>query len=162
MYLTGVDVTAVDTTIASGGNGPQFDLGSKYMADDGLEYKYVELKNTTATVAVAAGDVLGYGLAGIASNIVVSDNSDSQTKPIGAGVAQATIAGTLATSYYCWVQTGGAFTANQTLAGTPADGDALFLSTTDKTLTLSTAADDPICAYADDASADLCIAAFAR
>jgi hypothetical protein len=71
-------------------------------------------------------------------------------------MARATVAGVLATAYYGWVQCGGFAIVNQTIAGsTPADGDGLFLSTTDKTLTLATAADDPICAYAVDESAKM-------
>lgn len=161
MNLAGVDVTAVDTALSAGGNGPQFTLGTIYTADDGKVYKYVQLQNTTATVAAAAGDVAGYSVTGGPDHIVVTDNSDASTKPVGAGVIQATVAGVLATAYYIWVQVRGPFTANQNLAGTPTDGDALFLSTTDKTLTLATAADDPICAHCTDDSADECMAAFA-
>lgn len=120
-------------------------------------YKWVVLTNATATVTCTAGDVLGYRLAQVANCVVVSDNTDSQTKPIGAGVVVTTetVAGVAGTSYYLWVQIKGAATALKDLAGTPADGDALFLSTTDLTLTLATAADDPVVAYADDDSAQL-------
>lgn len=156
--LVGVDVTKVATSI------PDHTEGQVYTAHDGLKYKYVKVRNETATVAIAAGDVLGYlgSPSATENNTVVSDNTDAATKPVGAGVAQATIAGTLATSYWTWVLVQGPFTANNNLAGTPADGDALFLSTTDKTLTLATAADDPVCAYAIDDSADKCMAAFAH
>lgn len=144
----------------------EFALGTIYTDYDGIKYKYVKLANETATVTGAAGDVVGY-LAEPASaeenNTVVTDNSDASTKPVGAGVLQATVAGDKDAAEYVWVQVTGPFTANQDIGGTtPADGDALYLSTTDKTLTLASAADDPICAYAIDDSADKCMAAFAH
>jgi hypothetical protein len=138
--LVGVIVTAVDTD-------PQFALGTIYTNYDGKKYKYVKLRNETATVAGVAGDVaayLGSPSDGDEDNTVVLDNTDAATKPVGAGVIGAAVAGVLATAYYLWVQVTGEFTAAENLAGTPADGDALFLSTTDKTLTLATAADDPV------------------
>lgn len=158
-YLIGVDLTEVATDF------PTHTEGSVYTDSDGIKYKYVKLRNESATVAVAAGDVLGYlGSPGATeNNTVVSDNTDAATKPVGAGVALGTVAGVATTSYWIWVQVTGPFTANNDIAGTtPADGDALYLSTTDKVLTLATAVDDPICAYATDDSADKCIAAFAH
>jgi len=128
---------------------------------NGKIYKYVKLLNTSATVTGAAGDVVGYDVTAGVDGTVVTDNTDASTKPVGAGVLAATVAGVAGTAEYLWVQVAGPFTANQNLAGTPTDGDALFLSTTDLTLTLATAADDPVCAYCTDDSADECIAAFA-
>lgn len=149
--LTGVDVTSNDST-------PQFTLGQEFTSDDGKTYRYVKVLNETATVAGASGDAAAY-LGSPAStaeqSTVVTDNTDAATKPVCAGLLQATVTGAPGTAEYVWVQSKGIATANQTLAGTPADGDGLFLSTTDKTLTLSTAADDPVCAFAVDASADL-------
>lgn len=143
---------------------PKFELGELVTDYNGITYKYVKLLNETATVAGAAGDIVAYlGSPGATENYtVVTDNTDAATKPVGAGVLQATVTGATGTAEYVWVQVTGPFTANQTLAGTPADGDAVFLSTTDKTLTLSTAADDPVCAQVTDASADKCIAMFAK
>jgi len=155
--LIGVQLTSVDSTA-------QFAEGLIDQHYDGKVYKYVKVRNETATVAGAAGDVVGYlgSPSATENNTVVTDNTDAATKPVGAGVLLADVAGVLATSYFCWVQIRGPFTANQNLAGTtPADGDALFLSTTDMTLTLATAADDPVCAYVIDDSADKCMAAFA-
>ena len=117
-------------------------------------YKYVKLLNITATVTGLAGDMVGYSLALMASSTVVTDNSDSQTKPIGAGMLQGSVAGVAGTAEYIWIQIKGPALA-LSIGGTAADGDALYLSTTDKVLTLATAADDPICAYADDDSAFL-------
>lgn len=155
MSTIGIDPTADWTT------EPTFTLGAVGTAIDAQGtkcYRYVKLRNETATVAVAAGDVLAY-LASPANtaeyHTVVSDNTDAATKPIAAGMARATVAGVLATAYYGWAQTHGFATVNATIAGSPADGDALFLSTTDKTLTLAAAADDPICAFAVDASEKL-------
>ncbi len=152
--FTGVITTRVDSSA-------QYALGTIYEHFNGKKFKYVNLNNTSATVAGAAGDIAAYGLSGVNDNLVVLDNNDAATKPIGAGVVMATITGTQTTSYYVWLQVTGAFTANNNLLGSPSDGDALYLSTTDKVLTLATAADDPVCAYADDDSADECIAAFA-
>ncbi len=155
MFTIGINPTGDWTT------DPEFTLGAIGVAIDAQGtkmYRYVKLRNETATVAVAAGDMLAY-LASPANtaeyHTVVSDNSDAATKPIAAGMARATVAGAQNTAYYGWVQCAGFATVNQTIAGTPADGDGLFLSTTDKTLTLATAADDPICAYAVDESAKL-------
>lgn len=151
----GVDVTRVDSSA-------EFAEGTVYEDFSGKRYRYVKLLNESATVAGAAGDVVAYlGSPSDSENFtVVTDNTDAATKPVGAGVLQATVTGATGTAEYVWVLIEGEFTANQNLAGTPADGDALFLSTTDKTLTLATAADDPICAYAVDDSADKCRAAF--
>jgi hypothetical protein len=154
MYITGIDPT--DWSAEA-----KFRLGTLGASQGtyGIEiYRYVKLRNETATVAVAVGDVLGYlasPAAGEEYNTVVSDNTDAATKPIAAGVAKAALAGAQNTAYYGWVQCGGFAVVAQTLAGPPADGDALYLSTTDKTLTLATAADDPICAFAVDASEKL-------
>jgi len=156
-HLIGVILDRVD-------DSAEFAEGTVYTDYDGIKYKYVKLLNESATVAGAAGDVVAYLDAPSSSenNTVVTDNTDAATKPVGAGVLQATVTGATGTAEYVWVQVTGPFTANQDLAGTPADGDALFLSTTDKTLTLATAADDPVCAYAIDDSADKCMAAFAH
>jgi len=156
MLTIGVILTQVDTSA-------EFAEGTIYQDFSGKKYKYVKVLNETATVAGAAGDVVGYlgSPSATENNTVVTDNTDAATKPVGAGVLQAAVAGVPGTAEYTWVQVTGEFTANQTLAGTPADGDAAFLSTTDKTLTLATAADDPVCAFITDASADKCIAAFA-
>lgn len=171
MYIMGIDPTRwVSENAAEHALGS---LGANITAQGIKTYRYVKLRNETATVAVDGGDAVAY-IASPATddeaNTVVSDNTDAATKPICAGLAEAdadgnfsldgtlvsSIAGTLATAYYGWVQCGGYATANADIAGTtPADGDALFLSTTDKTLTLATAADDPVCAYAVDDSAQL-------
>ena len=128
MLQIGIDPTVVDSS-------PKFNLGQLGTSDNSSKvYKYVKLRNETATVAGAAGDVDAY-LASPASeeeqNTVVLDNSDAATKPVGAGVLQATVTGAQNTAEYIWVQVSGYATANATLAGSPADGDALFLSTTD-------------------------------
>jgi hypothetical protein len=156
MIQTGANLTSNDSTA-------QFALGTIFEAYGGKKYKYVELKNETATVAGAVGDVVGYlgSPSATENNTVVTDNTDAATKPVGAGVLGVAVVGTLAVAEYVWVQVTGPFTATQNLAGTPADGDAVYLSTTDLTLTLATAADDPVCAYVIDDSADKCMAAFA-
>src|SRR3990172_1288440 len=100
-------------------------------------YKWVKLQNTTATVAAVAGDVCSYGVdAGYTNNLVVTDVSDaaSATVPVCAGMILATVAGVLLTAYYLWIQIKGPAVVNQTIGGTPVDGDMLTASTTDKTL----------------------------
>jgi hypothetical protein len=149
MQLIGVDVTSNSST-------PQFTLGQLYFNDEGKAYRYVKLLNETATVAGVSGDAVAYLASPVGATerwTVVTDNTDAATKPVCAGLLNATVTGATGTAEYVWVQCQGPATANQTIAGTPADGDGLFLSTTDKTLTLSTAADDPVCAYAIDESA---------
>jgi len=151
MQIIGVDVTSNDST-------PVHALGQEYCDDAGKKYRYVKLLNETATVTGAAGDAVAYLDAPASATeqfTVVTDNTDASTKPVCAGLLNATVAGATGTAEYVWVQVGGPATANQDLAGTPANGDAVFLSTTDKTLTLATAADDPVCGYALDDSADL-------
>ena len=157
MIQTGVNITSNDSSA-------QFALGTVYDAAGGKKYKYVELLNETATVSGAAGDVLGYLGSPSASenNTVVSDNTDAALKPVGAGVLGVTVAGVAGTAEYVWVQVRGPFTALKDILGTtPADGDSLYLSTTDLSLTLAAAVDDPICAYVIDDSAGKCMAAFA-
>ncbi len=151
--LIGVQLTSVDSTA-------QFAEGLIDQHYDGKVYKYVKVRNETATVAGEAGDVVGYlgSPSATESNTVVTDNTDAATKPVGAGVYSLMLL-VSSDSYFCWCRSR-PFTAIRS-SGSPADGDALFLSTTDKTLTLATAADDPVCAYAIDDSADKCMAAFA-
>lgn len=146
MYIFGVDPTADWTTTAEHQLGT---IGTNITSTGSETYKYVALRNETATVAVADGDFVAY-LAAPATdaeiNTVVSDFTDASLKPMGAGVVRATVAGVLATNYYGWVQTRGYIVLNQALGGTVAAGDALMCSTTDKAVTLATAADDYICA----------------
>lgn len=126
VYLT--PLTAVDTA-------DKEDVGTLRFEGNKV-YKYVKLQNTTATVAVAAGDAVAYDAAvGHSVSQVVSDMSDADSIPVAAGIVQGTVAGVLATAYYCWIQIKGPSTALQTIAGSPADGDHFSMSTTDKTLT---------------------------
>lgn len=156
MNLVGVTLTANDST-------PQFTPGVVYTHYNGNKYRYVKLLNESATVAGVAGDVVGYlGSPGATENYtVVTDNTDAATKPVGAGVLLTTVTGATGTAEYVWVQISGPATVNQAIAGsTPADGDSLYLSTTDKTLTLAAAADDPICAQATDVDAKKIVCLF--
>jgi hypothetical protein len=154
-------ITLLGSELTTWTSDQRYVLGTRYTgATDGKEYIYVKLANVTATVAVTATSVLAWLAAtGRSTFTVVSDNSDADTKPIGAGVSGGTAAGTLATNYYGWIQQTGPFTATN-VPTSAADGDGVYLSTTDDTLTVGAAADDPICAYANDASAKLCVAAF--
>jgi hypothetical protein len=122
-------------------------------------YKYVKLANTTATVAVAAGDPVAYAAdAGYNEHTVVSDMNDAAASPICAGTVGAVVAAvhSPATVYYCWVQIKGPVTILTDLSGT-ADGDMVYLHTTDKTLVKVAALADPICGYVADDTAQLVI-----
>lgn len=123
-------------------------------------YKYVKILNDTATVAGAAGDMVAYDAAtGAENHTVVIDLTDADAKPVPAGMLMGTVTGTVDTAYYGWIQLKGPATVLQTIAGTPADGDTLMLSTTDKTLTKFTNDDSTEtndghpCAVANDESA---------
>lgn len=111
-------------------------------------YKYVKLYNDTATVAGVAGDPVAYGTStGWNDSTVVLDLSDADTKPIAAGQLLAAVVGTVDTAYYCWIQIKGGAVTTTAIGGTEVIGDALTLSTTDKTWTVGAAADDMIGAY---------------
>lgn len=129
-------LTAVETTDKEG-------VGT-LRREGNKEYKWVLFKNTTATVAVVAGDPVAYAVDKYDSHQVVSDFTDADAQPIGAGVVLASVAGVLATSYFCWIQTRGPVDTNAALAGTPVVGSGLMLSTTDKTFTLVTGVIYPI------------------
>jgi len=118
-------------------------------------YKYVEILNTTATVAGASGDPVAYGAAtGYGSNIVVIDLSDADASfALPAGTLNGTVTGTAGTPYYGWVQIKGEATVNTTIGGSAADGDLLELAATDKTVQKRTVVDNNIFGYAEDASA---------
>lgn len=99
-------------------------------------YKYVNLKNHTATVAGAAGDLVGYyAVTGYGVNRVVVDMSDADAVPICAGALLAAVTGTLDVDYYCWVQIKGPNTLS-TAVTSGAAGKRFNLSTTDKTGTV--------------------------
>lgn len=125
--------------------------------EGGKAYKYVQIKNTTATVAGVAGDVACYAADGYSDNLVVLDKSDANTAPIGAGVIQAAVTGTAGTSYYGWIQVKGAATLNTALGGSAASGDPLTPGTSDLALTKAAEADSTavykhVCAITQDAA----------
>jgi hypothetical protein len=113
-------------------------------------YKYVQFSGVGAgaVVAVVAGDIVVYD--NYSSNLVHADVSAAQTtKAIGAGQAQAAWDGVqaAASDRFGWVLVKGASAIIPTdVAGAIATGDAVFANV-DKTMTLATAADDPVCAY---------------
>ena len=149
--VIGVDVTQVDTS-------ELFEPGTRHISDDGKTYQYIKILNETATVAGVAGDPVAYlGSPGATEYYTgVLDCTDAATKPVCAGVLAASVSGVPGTAEYAWLQITGIVAINEDLAGTtPADGDAVYLSTTDKTLTLAAAVDDPICAHIVDDSAGL-------
>ena len=96
-------------------------------------YKYVQFKNTTATVAGAAGTLVAYGAAtGYTNNLVCADMTDADSQPSGAGITLATITGTAGTTYYCWIQIKGVATLDTAITNGTA-GVPFYMTTTDKT-----------------------------
>lgn len=121
-------------------------------------YKYVMLKNTTATVAAAAGSMVAYDAEdGHSNSHVVVDLTDADSTPIPAGATLATITGTAGTAYYCWIQIKGLVTVDTAITS-GADGVGVYLTTTDKTLAKAVEADSAanyknVAGIAADASA---------
>lgn len=120
-------------------------------------YKFVKYVEGTATLDLAAGDVVFYvGDTGYGANTVTADQSDGTGQEIGAGVAQAAV--TVDGSYF-WVQIKGAATVSTTIGGTPGDGDPLTcVGAADKALTKAAESDTaavykPVVAIAVDADA---------
>lgn len=154
------DLTDVDTSARDPLGAIRWDRGKKY--------KYVKIRNTTATVAAVAGDVVGYEAEdGVSNHTVVIDLSDADSPPVPAGVLQGTVAGVHSpqVSYYGWILLTGPFTANQALGGSAGDGHPLYLNATDKTLDKAIEVDTAgvyktVCAVANDASAKYCLANF--
>jgi hypothetical protein len=106
-------------------------------------YKYVNIKNTTATVAGAIGDLVAYfASTGYASNRVVVDLSDADaTMPFGAGILCGVVTGTLTVDYYGWIQIKGPATITVAVTSGVA-GQSFKMSATDKTGTIATAVTD--------------------
>lgn len=132
-YILGIDTSIVSATA-------EFALGTIGRSFDGKLYKYVTYDDGTANLDLADGDVVYYvDDSGYGANTVTADVSDSTGKEIGAGVAP--VAVTLDGSNF-WIQIKGAATLAVTIAGSPADGDALTATAAaDKALTLAKEAD---------------------
>ncbi len=102
----------------------------------GKTYKYVNIKNTTATVAGAAGSLVAYFAAtGYDNNRVVVDLSDADASPICAGITLGTVTGTLTVDYYGWIQIFGRATLD-TAVTSGSINSQFILTTTDKTATI--------------------------
>lgn len=112
-------------------------LGS-IRGENGKFYKYVLIKNVTATVAGVAGDPVSYFAAtGYSTNQVVLDATDADAQPIGAGFLMTTVVGTAGTSYYGWIQISGPVTV-PTAVTTGVVGSDTMPGTADKTLVVRT------------------------
>lgn len=125
--------------------------------DRGKAYKFVLYAEGTGALDLAAGDVVYYvDDSGYGASTVTADVSDASGQEIGAGVAVTTVD---TDGTYFWVQIKGAATVNQTIGGTPADGDPLTcVGASDKALTKAAESDTaavykPVVAIAVDASA---------
>lgn len=130
-YLTGIgDVLTTDKE----GVG-------KIRFNDGKWYKWCLIKNTTATVALAAGDPVAYDAEdGYENNHVVADLTDADSSPFCAGCATGTVTGTAGTSYWSWIQIKGLVTVVAAITS-GADGVPVYLTTTDKTFAKAVEAD---------------------
>lgn len=129
-------LTDVDTTDKEG-------LG-KIRFQNGKWYKYVKLQNVSATVAAAAGSLCAYeGANGYSNNHVVVDNTDADSAVFCAGATLATITGTAGTAYYVWIQIKGLITLD-TAVGSGAAGSPFYLTATDKTAAIASAATQSI------------------
>lgn len=107
----------------------------------GKWYKWVNLKNTTATVAAAAGTIVAYfALTGYPTHRVVVDLSDADNPPAAAGITLAAVTGTLGVDYYCWIQIKGQATLDTAVTNGTA-GAPIALTTTDKTAIRANEAD---------------------
>jgi len=119
------------------------------------QYRYVKLQNTTATVAVVAGDPVAYAVADTASEDstvqVVSDFTDAGAVAVFAGVCVGAVAGVLATAYFIWIQTGGPCTSNPAVVGTVGQG-IMIHATVDKTWAVGAAATNQIVAVVQHAA----------
>lgn len=108
--------------------------------ENGKWYKYVNLKNTTATVAAAAGSLVAYFAAtGYGNNRVVVDLTDADSAVFVAGAMVAAVAGVLTVDYYAWMQIKGLCTLD-TAIGSGAAGSPWYLTSTDKTGAIASAA----------------------
>lgn len=121
-------------------------------------YKYVEIKNTTATVAGVAGDCVAYFAAtGYGNNRVVLDVSDADaTVAFAAGILCGTITGTLTVAEYGWIQIKGPATLNIAVTSGAA-GKTFKMTTVDKIATVGTAATDNVMGISMNATTGVCL-----
>ncbi len=126
--------------------------------EGGKWYKYVEIKNVTATVAGVAGDAVAYGAAGgYTANKVVLDLSDADaTKAFAAGVLVGAVAGVLGTSYFGWIQFKGQATLSIAVTS-GVIGQAFNLTTVDKTFAIQAAVTDQKAGYSISATTSVCL-----
>lgn len=132
-----------NTTLSEINTSPLDTLGDLRI-EDGKWYKYVEIRNTTATVAGVAGDPVAYfALTGVANHRVVIDLSDADAVPVPAGLLMGSVAGVhtpTSVSYYGWIQlTGSAVVPTAITNGVV--GRPVCLTTTDKTLQMGAEVD---------------------
>lgn len=100
----------------------------------GSLYKYVKIRNVTATVAGAKGDPVAYQAStGYLANTVVIDLTDADPQVFAAGVLQGTVTGTAGTTYFGWIKIKGPATVVAAITSGE-DGVPVYLTTTDKTL----------------------------
>lgn len=149
MFLSNIDVTAVDSTA-------QFALGTlaATTTSTGTKvFRYVQYDTGAGGVAAVAGNfAYVYAPSGASAGavfVVTSDLSDSAE--IGAGVLQSAPTD----GQYCWVQVLGQATLTTALTA-GADGDPLTpTGATDGTLDVTAVLTDATCAVAVDASAKI-------
>lgn len=160
MNYLGADIDQTWTTLTEG-ETPS--VGSVVWVQN-KAYKFVLYAEGTGALDLAVGDVVYYvDDSGYGASTVTADVSDATGQEIGAGVACAAVT---ADATYFWVQIKGPATVNQTIGGTPGDGDPLTcVGAADKALTKAAESDTaavykPVVAFAVDASAKEIIADF--
>lgn len=137
-YLT--KLTDVDTTDREG-------VGTLRLESNKL-YKYVKYDDGTGDLDVVAGDVVGYLAA--SNTFVTADVTDMDVQPVMAG---AMVAAVTATDQYCWIQIGGAVTLAATVTGTtPAAGDVINMSASDKKAKVDPVANETLGGYMRNAT----------
>ncbi len=118
--------------------------------ESGKMYKYVKYEHGTAALDLVIGDVVVYTVEDADSYFVTADVSDitddNSGLPVMAGVIVA--ATVTETDRYIWIQIGGPNTLAATVTGTtPASGDRINASLTDKKAKVDPASNEVICGY---------------
>lgn len=102
---------------------------------EGKLCKYVKVRHTGGTLAGSAGDPVAYRAStGFLDNEVTIRLAEADGVPVGAGLLLGSVPGAVNTTYYAWIQLTGVATLNVAPTGSPAAGNGLYLTTTDKTL----------------------------
>ena len=118
-------------------------------------YKWVKYDDGTADLDIIVGNVLGYTLGGYENSVVTADVTDMDTIPSMAGVALGTVT---ATDTYMWIQIGGMVTLATTVDGTtPAAGENITMSTSDKNAAIDPDANEHVTGFMVNTTTKVCL-----